>query len=144
MSFLLLSGSDPRNFVGRLQHLCVKLGAHPPKYSVLADTGADKHGRYSVNCSALGFNAVGVELVSLACEVLSEPAFTWRESGKHFRKPTPSSPERDSYLDLPILGSQAQHETSALTNYTTEAGGARRKKRAKQIAAEKILGLYNN
>nr|CAD7397292.1 unnamed protein product [Timema poppensis] len=35
-------------------------------------------------------------------------------------KTTPSSPDRDSNLDLPILGSQAQHKTSALTNYTTE------------------------
>ncbi|CAG2055121.1 unnamed protein product [Timema podura] len=34
----------------------------------------------------------------------------------------PSSPDRDSNLDLPILGSLAQHETSALANYTTKAG----------------------
>nr|CAD7600149.1 unnamed protein product [Timema genevievae] len=32
-----------------------------------------------------------------------------------------SSPERDSYLDLPILGGLAQHKTSALANYATEA-----------------------
>nr|CAD7261756.1 unnamed protein product [Timema shepardi] len=39
----------------------------------------------------------------------------------HLGKTTPSSPDRDSNLDLPILGSRAQHETSALANYATEA-----------------------
>nr|CAD7395275.1 unnamed protein product [Timema cristinae] len=33
----------------------------------------------------------------------------------------PISPDRDSNLDLPVLNSLAQHETSVLTNYTTEA-----------------------
>nr|CAD7440433.1 unnamed protein product [Timema bartmani] len=33
----------------------------------------------------------------------------------------PSSPDRDSNLDIPVLGSRAQHETSALANYATEA-----------------------
>nr|CAD7194847.1 unnamed protein product [Timema douglasi] len=37
-------------------------------------------------------------------------------------KNTPSSPDRDSNLDLPDLGSLAQHETSALANYATELG----------------------
>ncbi|CAG2060636.1 unnamed protein product [Timema podura] len=41
-----------------------------------------------------------------------------RTSGKI----TLSSPDRDSNLDLPILCSLAQHKTSALANYTTEAG----------------------
>nr|CAD7439064.1 unnamed protein product [Timema bartmani] len=51
----------------------------------------------------------------------SEPAFAWRESGKnHLGKTTPGSPDRDSNLDLPVLGSLAQHETSASTNYATE------------------------
>nr|CAD7409421.1 unnamed protein product [Timema cristinae] len=39
-----------------------------------------------------------------------EPAFAWRESGKPFRKNHPSSPDRDSNLDLPVLSSQAQHD----------------------------------
>nr|CAD7201776.1 unnamed protein product [Timema douglasi] len=34
----------------------------------------------------------------------------------------PSSPKRDSNLNLPVLGSLAQQETSALANYATEAG----------------------
>nr|CAD7586244.1 unnamed protein product [Timema genevievae] len=38
----------------------------------------------------------------------------------HLGKPTPSSPDRDSNLDLPILGNLAQHETSVLANYVTE------------------------
>nr|CAD7199198.1 unnamed protein product [Timema douglasi] len=37
-------------------------------------------------------------------------------------KTTHSSPERDSNLDLPGLGSLAQHETSVLANYATELG----------------------
>nr|CAD7400384.1 unnamed protein product [Timema cristinae] len=40
----------------------------------------------------------------------------------HLGKTTPSSPDRDSNLDLPVLSSRAQHETSALANYATEAG----------------------
>nr|CAD7411776.1 unnamed protein product [Timema cristinae] len=43
----------------------------------------------------------------------SEPAFAWRESGKPFREPptpSPSSPNRDSNLDLPVLSSRAQHD----------------------------------
>ncbi|CAG2052914.1 unnamed protein product [Timema podura] len=53
----------------------------------------------------------------------SEPTFTWRESGKPFwEKLPPSSPERDSNLDLHVLGSLAQHNTSALANHVTEAG----------------------
>ncbi|CAG2059293.1 unnamed protein product [Timema podura] len=39
----------------------------------------------------------------------------------HLGKTTPSSPERDSNLDLPVLGSLAQHETRTLANYTTKA-----------------------
>nr|CAD7261727.1 unnamed protein product [Timema shepardi] len=35
-------------------------------------------------------------------------------------KTTPSSPNRHSNLDLPILGSLAQHQTEALANYATE------------------------
>nr|CAD7433418.1 unnamed protein product [Timema monikensis] len=37
-------------------------------------------------------------------------------------KTTPSSPERDLNLNLPILGSLAQHATRAIANYATEAG----------------------
>nr|CAD7441901.1 unnamed protein product [Timema bartmani] len=44
----------------------------------------------------------------------SEPAFAWRESGKPFRKTTPSSPDRDMNLDLPVLGSRAQHDKREL------------------------------
>nr|CAD7423720.1 unnamed protein product [Timema monikensis] len=33
-----------------------------------------------------------------------------------------SPPDRDLNLDLPVLSSRAQHETSALANYATEAG----------------------
>nr|CAD7258433.1 unnamed protein product [Timema shepardi] len=41
----------------------------------------------------------------------SEPAFAWRESGKPFwTPPPPSSPDRDSNLDLPVLSGRAQHD----------------------------------
>nr|CAD7437665.1 unnamed protein product [Timema bartmani] len=40
----------------------------------------------------------------------------------HLGKPTPSSPDLDSSLDLSVLSSLDQHETSALANYATEAG----------------------
>nr|CAD7577721.1 unnamed protein product [Timema californicum] len=47
----------------------------------------------------------------------NEPAYSWRESGKPFRKNHLQSSERESNLDIPVLCSLAQHETSALTNY---------------------------
>nr|CAD7457373.1 unnamed protein product [Timema tahoe] len=46
----------------------------------------------------------------------------WRECGTQFIKTTSSSPDRDSNLNLPVLGSRAQHETSALASYDTEMG----------------------
>nr|CAD7197969.1 unnamed protein product [Timema douglasi] len=39
---------------------------------------------------------------------------------KPLGKTTTSSPERDSKLNLPVLGSLAQHETSMLANYAIE------------------------
>nr|CAD7399623.1 unnamed protein product [Timema poppensis] len=39
---------------------------------------------------------------------------------EHLVKIHPRSPDRDSNLHLPILGSLAQHKTSALANYSTE------------------------
>nr|CAD7573983.1 unnamed protein product [Timema californicum] len=39
----------------------------------------------------------------------------------HKGKTTPSPPDRDSNLDLHVLGNLAQHETGALANYTTES-----------------------
>nr|CAD7585832.1 unnamed protein product [Timema genevievae] len=38
----------------------------------------------------------------------------------HLGKATPSSPDQDSNLDLPVFGNIAQHETSALANYATK------------------------
>nr|CAD7392452.1 unnamed protein product [Timema cristinae] len=68
----------------------------------------------------------------------SEPAFTWRESGKPFRN-TPSSPDRDSNLDLPVLSSRAQHTTSALANYATEAERVYNEKRtARRVVLQPV------
>nr|CAD7411844.1 unnamed protein product [Timema poppensis] len=52
----------------------------------------------------------------------SEPAFTLRESIKPFRENPSSSPERDSNLSFPVLGSLSQHEISALINYAIKLG----------------------
>nr|CAD7446484.1 unnamed protein product [Timema bartmani] len=38
----------------------------------------------------------------------------------HIGKTTPSSPERDSNTDLPVLGNLAQHISSALANHATK------------------------
>nr|CAD7428779.1 unnamed protein product [Timema monikensis] len=43
------------------------------------------------------------------------------EVESYLGKPTPSSPKQDSNLNLPVLSSKAQHESSALANYATEA-----------------------
>nr|CAD7257251.1 unnamed protein product [Timema shepardi] len=45
----------------------------------------------------------------------------WRVEN-HLGKTGPSSPERDSNLDLPVLGSLTQQESSALANYANETG----------------------
>nr|CAD7401401.1 unnamed protein product [Timema poppensis] len=42
----------------------------------------------------------------------------------HLGKTTPSSPNQDSNLDPPVLGSLAQHESSELVNYATDAEAA--------------------
>nr|CAD7399089.1 unnamed protein product [Timema cristinae] len=43
--------------------------------------------------------------------------------GREWEKP-PNSPDRDSNLKLPFLGSQTPHETNTLANYATEAASA--------------------
>nr|CAD7195431.1 unnamed protein product [Timema douglasi] len=42
------------------------------------------------------------------------------DCGGRVEKTTPSSPKQDSNIDLSVLCSLAQHETSVLANYTTE------------------------
>nr|CAD7591233.1 unnamed protein product [Timema genevievae] len=55
-----------------------------------------------------------------------EPAFCGGRVENHLGETTLSSPDRDSNLDLPVLGGLAQHKTSVLTNYATE--GSQNKK----------------
>ncbi|CAG2060794.1 unnamed protein product [Timema podura] len=50
------------------------------------------------------------------------PAFAWKESGKLFVKTTFSTPDRDSNLNLPVIGSLVYCESSALDHEATEAG----------------------
>nr|CAD7430346.1 unnamed protein product [Timema monikensis] len=61
----------------------------------------------------------------------------------HLGETTPSSPKQDSNLDIPVLGSLAQHKTSVLTNYTTKAivlNSDGRKKRKKRQSGFNIPG----
>nr|CAD7587267.1 unnamed protein product [Timema genevievae] len=51
----------------------------------------------------------------------ANPHFRRGRVEKPFRRNHPSSPDRGSNLDLPVFGSLAQHVTSALDNYATEA-----------------------
>nr|CAD7444453.1 unnamed protein product [Timema bartmani] len=48
------------------------------------------------------------------------PHYCGGKVGSHLGKTTPSSPEQDSNLNLPILDSLGQQKTSVLANYTTE------------------------
>nr|CAD7572191.1 unnamed protein product [Timema californicum] len=58
-----------------------------------------------------------------------------------------SSPDRDSNLDLPFLGSQVQHEISTLANYAIEAAHYKElnktlwKKEARNMKSMEVLGL---
>nr|CAD7462090.1 unnamed protein product [Timema tahoe] len=61
------------------------------------------------------------------------------ESGK----PTSSPPERDSNLDLLILGSLAQHETRALANYATETHDWTGRKSFKRLLLLLTLGTHS-
>nr|CAD7427175.1 unnamed protein product [Timema monikensis] len=63
-------------------------------------------------------NGLGIRKVELD-EVI--PHLRGGRVENHLGKTTPSSPDRDSNLDLPVLGSRAQHDTSALANYATES-----------------------
>ncbi|CAG2062073.1 unnamed protein product [Timema podura] len=62
-----------------------------------------------------------MELVRFSIEEV-DPHLRGGRVENHLGKNTTSSPEQDSNLDLPILGSLAQHETSVLANYATDAG----------------------
>nr|CAD7194171.1 unnamed protein product [Timema douglasi] len=51
------------------------------------------------------------------------PTFAWRESGNPFWKNTTlSTPDLDSNLDFPVIGSQVYFESSALDHAAIEAG----------------------
>nr|CAD7606272.1 unnamed protein product [Timema genevievae] len=52
----------------------------------------------------------------------SVPKFVWWEMEKHFGKTTLSTPDQDSDLFFPVIGSQVYSESSALDLAATEAG----------------------
>nr|CAD7439602.1 unnamed protein product [Timema bartmani] len=58
---------------------------------------------------------------SLSCIINDRPAFVWRESEKPLRKNHPQFTRPRLNINLPVLSSLAQHETSVLANYA-EAG----------------------
>nr|CAD7201635.1 unnamed protein product [Timema douglasi] len=81
---------------------------------------ADRETHSFFRCSAEDYRKT-TELGRFNLEEVN-PHLRGGKSGKQFRKPLlPSSSDRDSNLDLPVLGSLVQHETSSLINYTTEA-----------------------
>nr|CAD7443805.1 unnamed protein product [Timema bartmani] len=55
------------------------------------------------------------------------PHFRGGKIENYLGKIPPSSPKRDSNLNLPILGSLAQHETSVSANYTTKTGASKKR-----------------
>nr|CAD7402831.1 unnamed protein product [Timema poppensis] len=63
---------------------------------------------------------LGAELGRLNLEE-GNPHFRGGRVESHLRKTCPSSSDRDSNLNFPVLGSLSQHEISALANYATEA-----------------------
>nr|CAD7567812.1 unnamed protein product [Timema californicum] len=67
--------------------------------------------------------SIAQRLEALLSEPGSAPAFLWRDSGKPLRKkPTLSSPDRDSKLQLPVIGGLVYRESSTLDHATTEVG----------------------
>nr|CAD7256327.1 unnamed protein product [Timema shepardi] len=97
----------------------------PSPFYVCTRTTAKHHHRVLLPVRAMSFstnyaNGIGIGKVEY---IESEPSFSWRGSGENYLgKTTPSSPDRDSNFDIPVLGSPVQYETSALTDYATQAG----------------------
>nr|CAD7600202.1 unnamed protein product [Timema genevievae] len=69
-----------------------------------------KRRKVDSRCSSDGFGKV--------IFIGSAPTFVWRESGKT----TLSTPDRDSNLDLPVIGTPVDCESSALDHVATEVG----------------------
>nr|CAD7438941.1 unnamed protein product [Timema bartmani] len=67
------------------------------------------------------FNLKASSLVRLNLEEVS-PHLRGERTENHLGENRPSSPDRDSSLDLPVLDSPAEHDTSALANYATKRG----------------------
>nr|CAD7266887.1 unnamed protein product [Timema shepardi] len=70
--------------------------------------------------SAMISGIMGLGRVRLILEEVY-PSYTWRESGKPFRKTTLSSPDQDSNPDLPAINSLAYWESDALDHAATKA-----------------------
>nr|CAD7447663.1 unnamed protein product [Timema bartmani] len=62
---------------------------------------------------------------------------------KHLGKITPSSPDRDLNLDLPVFGSVAQHKTRAMANYATEADKERELMSATDNLKQQLQASHN-
>nr|CAD7429360.1 unnamed protein product [Timema monikensis] len=69
-----------------------------------------------------GQRRIRLKDVSVRRAKRSEPEFAWRESGKPFKKSHTQLTQPRFEPRSPCSGSQAQHETHALSNYATEAG----------------------
>nr|CAD7438544.1 unnamed protein product [Timema bartmani] len=94
-------------------------GSSPVESNMDVEVGPEPHGLKKCQQS------LTLEFTDLSYNVSgrkgSEPIFAWMESGKPSRKSHPSSPNRDSNLDLPSSVVEL-NTTGALANYTTETG----------------------
>nr|CAD7410864.1 unnamed protein product [Timema cristinae] len=96
------------------------LAKHPPPFLRGRSAASRALPNHKARGNKKSSRTVGWHLVMGTIEG-SEPIFAWRESGKPSRKKNPSPLNLDSSLDLPVLSSLAQHETSTFANYATRA-----------------------
>nr|CAD7443146.1 unnamed protein product [Timema bartmani] len=80
-----------------------------PETDLVLSTSREDTGTINVGMSVRAAKAIEMGIGKVEFRG-SEPAFAWRESENHLVKTTSSSPDRDSNLDLPVLGGLAQHD----------------------------------
>nr|CAD7398832.1 unnamed protein product [Timema cristinae] len=92
------------------------------------------------HCVGLACQRLGAQGIMKAIFRLNVPSFTWKIV---LRKTTLSTPDRDSNLDLPVIGSLVYCESSAIDHETTEAYGTNKapSSHARQIMP--VLRLSN-
>nr|CAD7442726.1 unnamed protein product [Timema bartmani] len=92
----------------------------PIIYLIIVPTGDDGSELHFLPVFVLALVVIVNELGRLNLEEVN-PHLRGGKVKNHLGNTTPRSPDRDSNLNLPVLSSLAQHETSVLTNYATDA-----------------------